>query len=38
MAYRTKTYLAADWTGDKDAIDQLLPWSQTIPLYCQSTK
>ena len=27
MAYRTKTYLAADWTGDKDAIDQLHKWN-----------
>lgn len=25
-------------TTNKDAIDQLLPWSTTIPLHCQSTK
>lgn len=25
-------------TTDKDAIDQLLPWSTAIPLHCQSTK
>ena len=25
-------------TSNKDAIDQLLPWSPTIPLHCQSTK
>ncbi len=23
MVYRTRTYLAGDWTGDKNAIDQL---------------
>lgn len=27
MAYRTKTYLAAEWDGDKDAIDQLHKWN-----------
>ena len=26
MANRTKTYIAGDWTGDKDAIDQLYRW------------
>jgi len=26
MAYRTKTYLAAEWDGDKDAIKQLHKW------------
>lgn len=26
MAYRTKTYVAGDWTGDKNAIDQLYKW------------
>ena len=26
MTYRTKTYLAAEWNGDKDAIDQLHKW------------
>lgn len=29
MAYRTKTYIAADWTGDKDAIDQLYKWNDS---------
>ena len=27
MAYRTKTYLAAEWDGDKDAIDKLHEWN-----------
>jgi hypothetical protein len=27
MAYRTKTYIAADWDGDKNAIDQLHAWN-----------
>ena len=27
MAYRTKTYIAADWDGDKNAIDQLHTWN-----------
>lgn len=27
MAYRTKTYIAADWTGDKAAVDQLHKWN-----------
>ena len=27
MAYRTKTYLAAEWDGEKDAIDQLHKWN-----------
>ena len=27
MAYRTKTYIAADWDGDKNAIDQLRAWN-----------
>lgn len=26
MAYRTKTYIAADWDHDKDAVDQLYRW------------
>lgn len=26
MKYRTKTYIAADWDHDKDAIDQLYKW------------
>jgi len=26
MAYRTKTYIAADWDGDSDAVEQLYKW------------
>ena len=26
MAYRTKTYIAGDWDGDKDAVDKLYEW------------
>ena len=26
MAYRTKTYIAADWDGDNDAVKQLYKW------------
>jgi hypothetical protein len=29
MAYRTKTYIAADWTRDKDAVDQLHKWNDS---------
>lgn len=29
MAYRTKTYIAADWSGDKDAVDQLHVWNDS---------
>lgn len=29
MSYRTKTYIAGDWTGDKDAIDQLYKWKNS---------
>lgn len=29
MAYRTKTYIAGDWTGDKNAIDQLHTWNDS---------
>ena len=29
MAYRTKTYIAGDWTGDKSAIDQLHKWNDS---------
>jgi hypothetical protein len=29
MAYRTKTYIAADWTGDKDAVDKLYEWNDS---------
>ena len=28
MAYRTKTYIAGDWTGDSDLIDQLYAWNE----------
>lgn len=28
MVYRTKTYLAGDWTGDSDAIEQLYKWNE----------
>lgn len=27
--YRTKTYIAADWTGDRDAVDQLHKWNDS---------
>lgn len=26
--YRTRTYLAGDWTGDADAIEQLYSWNE----------
>jgi hypothetical protein len=29
MAYRTKTYLAAEWDGDNDAIEQLHKWKKS---------
>lgn len=29
MYYRTKTYIAGDWTGDKDAIDQIYKWNRS---------
>lgn len=29
MAYRTKTYIAGDWTGDKDLIDVLYFWNNS---------
>lgn len=29
MTYRTKTYLAAEWDGDKDAIEQLHKWKNS---------
>ncbi len=28
MAYRTKTYIAGDWDGDKDLIDKLNEWNE----------
>jgi hypothetical protein len=27
MEYRTKTYIAADWSGDRDAVKQLYKWN-----------
>lgn len=30
MAYRTKTYIAGDWTGDKDLIDRLYMWNESV--------
>ena len=27
MYYRTKTYLAGDWDGDRDAIDKIHEWN-----------
>lgn len=29
MTYRTKTYIAADWDNDKDAVDQLHIWNDS---------
>ena len=29
MAYRTKTYIAADWTGDSNAVEQLKIWNES---------
>ncbi len=29
MHYRTKTYIAGDWTGDKTAIVQLYKWKNS---------
>lgn len=29
MIYRTRTYVAGDWTGDKNAIDQLYRWNNS---------
>lgn len=29
MVYRTKTYVAAEWDGDKDAVDQLHKWNDS---------
>lgn len=29
MLYRTKTYIAADWTGDSDAVEQLHKWKES---------
>lgn len=32
MTYRTKTYIAADWTGDRDAVDKLYEWNNNSKL------
>ncbi len=29
MTYRTKTYIAGDWTGDNDAINKLYEWNSS---------
>ena len=29
MVYRTKTYIAADWDNDIDAVNQLLKWNES---------
>lgn len=29
MTYRTKTYIAGDWTGDQDLISQLYKWNES---------
>ena len=29
MIYRTKTYIAGDWTGDKNAINKLYSWKDS---------
>lgn len=29
MAYRTRTYIAADWDGDHDLVDQLHKWNES---------
>ena len=29
MAYRTRTYIAADWTGDSDAVKKLHQWNDS---------
>lgn len=29
MVYRTRTYIAADWDNDKDAVDQLHKWNDS---------
>ena len=30
MPYRTKTYIAADWENDKNAVDILNYWNKNI--------
>ena len=29
MKYRTKTYIAGDWTGDSDAVEELYKWNRS---------
>lgn len=29
MTYRTRTYIAADWSSDKNAVDQLRKWNDS---------
>lgn len=29
MSYRTKTYIAADWDNDHDAVEKLLQWNNS---------
>ena len=29
MVYRTRTYIAADWDGDHDAVEQLHKWNES---------
>lgn len=29
MSYRTKTYIAGDWTGDADLIKKLQQWNES---------
>lgn len=29
MNRRTKTYIAADWTGDIEAVEQLRKWNES---------
>ena len=28
-SYRTRTYIAGDWTGDKDLIDKIYEWNNS---------
>jgi hypothetical protein len=30
MTYRTKTYIAADWDGDSNAVEQLYKWKNSL--------
>lgn len=29
MYYRTRTYLAGDWTGDNDLISEIQKWNES---------